>query len=163
MRRSSMRERFSPLAFIICIAIPLIVGGCSSLLTKNAMISFNSMNKPPLAPPGWLFPVAWTILYVLMGIASYKIYKTDDDMRQLAMLIYGIQLVMNFLWSIIFFNMDLYWLAFVWLMIMWCMIIILVFVTKQFSIIAMFCLLPLALWTTFAAYLNLMIAIMNPS
>lgn len=156
-----MREKFSPLAFIICIAIPIVIGFCSSLLTRNAMTSFDSMNKPPLSPPAWLFPIAWTILYILMGIACYMIYRTDDEMRQLALLIYGIQLVMNFFWSIIFFNMELYWLAFVWLMIMWCMIIILLFVTKQFSIIAMFCLLPLALWTTFAAYLNLMIAILN--
>ena len=74
---------------IICIAIPLLVGGLSALLTQSSMETFEMVNKPPLSPPGWLFPVVWTILYVLMGIASYLVLtsgKPDD----IALKAYGI-------------------------------------------------------------------------
>ena len=80
---------------IICIAIPLLVGGLSALLTQSSMETFEMVNKPPLSPPGWLFPVVWTILYVLMGIASYLVLtsgKPDD----IALKAYGIQLAVNF-------------------------------------------------------------------
>ena len=60
----------------ICVAIPLAVGGLSALLTRGSMDTFTTLNKPPLSPPGWLFPVVWTILFVLMGLASYLVLKS---------------------------------------------------------------------------------------
>ena len=68
--------------YIIGIAIPLAVGGLSALLTQSAMQKFNSLNQPPLAPPSWLFPVVWTVLFVLMGIASALVYMADVPQEQ---------------------------------------------------------------------------------
>ncbi len=118
---------------ITCLAIPLAVGGLSSLLTRNSMETFNSITKPDLAPPGWLFPVVWTILYILMGIASYLVL-TSGKPNDKALTAYGIQLIFNFFWSIIFFNLELYLFAFIWLVL---------------------------LWVTFAGYLNFYIYLLN--
>ena len=93
------------------IAIPLLIGGVSALITMGNMQLFDSINKPPLAPPKWLFPVAWTILYIMMGIASYFLYKADSEEGREALVLYGIQLFFNFWWSIIFFNLKAYWFA----------------------------------------------------
>lgn len=156
-----MKNKINVILIVLCVAFPLIVGYISSLITSNAMTAFNSMNKPPLAPPGWLFPIVWSVLYVLMGLASYLIITSASSFKALALIIYMLQLVLNFFWSLIFFNLEMYWFALVWLLTMWVLIIILLVVTSKFSLIAMFCLLPLAIWSTFAAYLNLMIARMN--
>lgn len=155
------------LTLIVCIAIPLAVGGASAALTGDAMSKFGSFNQPPLSPPGWLFPVAWTILYILMGIASYLIMrkktinKTDRSNRNKALWVYVIQLGFNFAWSLFFFLAGLYWFAFAWLMIMWVMIIILMVYAGRRSKAAVWCLLPYLLWCTFAAYLNFGVALLN--
>ena len=99
---------------IICILIPLAVGGASAFLTRDGIQVFEWINKPPLSPPAWLFPVAWTILYVLMGISSYLVL-VNEKTRGPALTVYGIQLFFNFVWPIIFFNMEAYLLAFIWL------------------------------------------------
>lgn len=146
---------------IICVAIPLAVGGVSSLLTRNAMMEFADMNKPPLSPPGWLFPIVWTILYMLMGYACYRIYISDSRLRAYAIIVYGVQLVLNFCWSLIFFRFDMYLAALIWLVIMWAMIFVLMAITQTISKIAVVCLIPYLLWTTFAAYLNAGIVVLN--
>lgn len=151
----------SIITLIIFIAIPLIVGAVSSFLTKEAMISFNSMDKPPLAPPTWLFPVAWTILYILMGVASFLIYESNSEDRFMGLLIYGVQLVFNFIWSLIFFNHDAYIFAAVWLAVMLLMIIALILNTARYSMAAMFMLIPYAAWCCFALYLNIGVAVRN--
>ena len=87
------------------IALPLAVGGVSALISMDAMQSFGSLNQPPLSPPAWLFPLVWSILYVLMGIASYLVLVSDKPARaKTALTVYGVQLFFNFFWSIIFFN-----------------------------------------------------------
>lgn len=152
----------------LCILVPVGVGGLSAALTMGAMSSFGEMKQPPFSPPAWLFPVAWTILYVLMGLASWLIWytgtcnaKTKDATRKL-LIIYGVQLFFNFCWSPVFFNFKWYWFAFVWLIVMWAMIIALVAgVRKLLNRGAMVCLVPYLLWCTFAAYLNAGIAILN--
>ena len=106
---------------IICLAIPLVVGGAAGLLTMNSMEAFEALNQPPLSPPGWLFPVVWTVLYVLMGIASYLVSVSDapQEEKTRALWTYGIQLAFNFLWPIAFFNLKWYLFAFLWLVILW--------------------------------------------
>ena len=146
---------------ILCVLAPLGGGFLISLLTQNAMSQFSSFNQPPLAPPAWLFPVAWTILYILMGVASWLICISTNKSKTSALVIYAIQLVLNFIWTPIFFNANQYWLAFGILIAMWLLEIILL--TKSFKISrpAFWCLIPYLLWTTFAAYLNISIAILN--
>ena len=143
------------------IAIPVLIGGLSALITMGNMQLFDSINKPPLAPPKWLFPVAWTILYIMMGIASYFLYKADSEEGREALVLYGIQLFFNFWWSIIFFNLKAYWFAAIWLFTMWIIILILLIKSKKIDVRSFWLLLPYFLWTTFAFYLNVGIAILN--
>lgn len=147
----------------LAVAIPLAVGGLSALLTMDNMVMFDAVNKPPLAPPKWLFPAAWTVLYVLMGIASYSVFTADAPAgkKRASLIVYAISLAFNFLWSIIFFNLDNYLLAFVWLCALWLLIVI---ATVQFFGIrrtAGWLMLPYILWVSFAGYLNYGIYLLN--
>lgn len=145
---------------IVCLIIPLAVGGISAYLTRNSMMVYGALNKPFLSPPGRLFPVVWTILYVLMGIASYLVLtsgKPDDN----ALTIYGIQLIFNFFWSIIFFNMQLYLAAFIWLVLLWIMILKTVVMFFRISGAAGYMMLPYLVWVTFAGYLNFSVYLLN--
>lgn len=149
----------------IAIAIPLIMGGISTFFTMGAMKDFQELNQPPLSPPGWLFPVVWTILYILMGISSFLIYKNNSlyvsSERKKALLLYVVQLVFNFFWSIIFFNIKAYTFAFIWLILMWILILLLMLNAKKINTIAYYLLIPYIAWVSFAGYLNIMIAILN--
>ncbi|MBR1811763.1 MAG: tryptophan-rich sensory protein [Clostridia bacterium] len=145
---------------LLCIAVPLAVGGLSALLTRNSMETFDAVAKPPLSPPGWLFPVVWTILYILMGVASYLVL-TSGKPNKTALQIYGVQLAFNFFWSIIFFNWERYLFAFVWLVLLWLLILATIWLFRQASKIAGYLLLPYLLWVTFAGYLNLGIFLLN--
>ena len=145
---------------IFCIVLPLAVGGLSAFLTRNSMQTFDSINKPSLAPPGWLFPVAWTILYILMGIASYLVI-TSRKPNGSALITYGLQLIFNFFWSIIFFNLNLYLFAFIWLVMLWILILKTTIQFYQISEPAGYLMIPYLLWVTFAGYLNLSIYLLN--
>lgn len=149
---------------IICLAIPLVVGGAAGLLTMNSMEAFEALNQPPLSPPGWLFPVVWTVLYVLMGIASYLVSVSDapQEEKARALWTYGIQLAFNFLWPIAFFNLKWYLFAFLWLVILWILILITALRFGRIRKPAGYLLVPYLLWVAFAGYLNLGIYLLNP-
>lgn len=148
---------------IISIAIPLIVGGLSALATRNSMQDFEQISKPSLSPPAWLFPVVWTILFTLMGIASYLVVTSNAGIKQQgsALKFYALQLIFNFFWSIWFFNLQAYWFAFVWLVALLILIIATTIKFWQISKLAGILLLPYIAWVTFAGYLNLAIALLN--
>ncbi|MDD4796193.1 MAG: tryptophan-rich sensory protein [Eubacteriales bacterium] len=150
-------------ALLICIAIPLVVGGIAAFISKDSMSVFETLNKPPLPPPGWLFPVAWTILYTLMGIASYLIVTSGAPQESIrkATKLYGVQLLFNFLWTLWFFNLGLYFFAFIWLVILLLLILATMIAFAHISKPAMYLMLPYLLWVTFAGYLNLGIALLN--
>ena len=147
---------------LVALAIPLLVGGLSALLT-GGMDGFKILNKPPLSPPGWLFPVVWTLLYLMMGLASFKVLNADgpEYKKNNALFFYGLQLFFNFFWSIIFFRWEMYLFAFIWLIIMWALIIVTTFKFWKIDKWAGVLLVPYLLWVTFAAYLNLGIYILN--
>ena len=149
-------KSFSLSTLIVALLIPLLVGGISAALSSRAMIAYGSMNKAPLSPPAWVFSVAWTILYIVMGLASYYVIMMESDPRikAVALGIYALQLAMNFMWSLIFFNWRMYLVAFIWLMIMWCLVIVCAFRFYSISKIAGIMMIPYILWLTFAAYLN---------
>lgn len=148
---------------IISVAIPLIVGGLSALVTRNSMQDFEQISKPALAPPGWLFPVVWTILFTLMGIACYLVITANASIKEQssALKFYGLQLIFNFFWSIWFFNLKAYWFAFVWLIALLILIIATTVKFWRISKPAGILMLPYIAWVTFAGYLNLGIALMN--
>lgn len=121
------------------------------------MTTFETIQKPVLSPPGWLFPIVWTVLYILMGIASYLVLTTESS-QHVTLFIYKIQLFFNFIWPIIFFNLRLYLLAFIWLIILWLLILITAILFYKTNKLAM---LPYLIWVTFAGYLNLSIYLLN--
>ena len=147
---------------LICIAIPLAVGGLSALFTAGNMKLFEEINKPPLSPPGWLFPVVWTILYVLMGIALYLVVMTKTrENKTPAIISFGVQLFFNFFWSIIFFNAQAYLFAFIWLILLWVAIVVNIYLFNKINSTSAKLLIPYLVWVTFAGYLNLGIYILN--
>lgn len=149
---------------LICIAIPLAVGTLSGFLTRNSREVFESLTKPPLSPPGWLFPVVWTILYTFMGIASYLVLISQAPAVDIAsaLKVYGIQLAFNFLWSILFFGLSLYLPAFLWLVLLELLILATTILFFRISPPAGILMIPYLLWVAFAGYLNLAIILLNP-
>lgn len=145
---------------LLCLALPLAVGGLAALLTKDSMAVFKFLNQPPLAPPEWAFPVAWTILYVLMGIASYLVLISDEPKRG-ALALYAVQLAFNFFWPIFFFKLEAYLFSFVWIVILWILILLTMLRFFGISKAAVWLMLPYLLWVTFAGYLNLAIYLLN--
>ena len=147
---------------LLLLAIPLTVGGISALLS-GPMDTYTQLEKPPLSPPGWVFPVVWTVLYLLMGYSSYLIATSDAGQaeKKRALVLYGAQLAANFVWSLIFFRAEMPLAAFFWLIFLWVLIFL---TTRAFSKIserAADLLLPYLLWVTFAGYLNFGIFLLN--
>ncbi len=142
---------------IIALLIPLLVGAISAALSSDGMAIYGAMKKPPLSPPSWVFSVAWTILYIMMGAASYLILISETSLasRATALILYCIQLTMNFLWSIIFFNWSAYLTSFIWLIVMWLLVIVCAVRFYSINRLATILFIPYILWLTFAAYLNL--------
>ena len=145
------------------IALPLLVGIVSGLLTRNAMTQFELLNQPPLAPPAWLFPVVWTILYTLMGVSAYLIQTADADENEKsdALTIYYYQLIVNFLWPVFFFNFGWYLFSFFWLLLLWVLVIWMIWRFNKISKWAAYLNIPYLIWLTFAGYLNFAIWWLN--
>lgn len=147
---------------ILSVAIPLAVGGISSLIVNGEFKSYaTEVIKPPLSPPQWLFPVAWTLLYILMGISSYLIYEKDKTEAKQPLAIYAVQLVLNFMWPIFFFMQRAYLFSFIWLLLLWAfalaMIISFYKINKASGILQ----IPYLIWLSFAGYLNLWVYLLN--
>ena len=147
---------------LLCLAIPLAVGGLGALLA-GGMSDYGAMVKPPLSPPGWVFPVVWSILYLLMGYASYRVLESDapkEDIRK-ALTLYGLQLAANFLWPLLFFGAGWFLLSFFWLIALWVLIFLTIRAFSRIDETAGNLLIPYILWVTFAAYLNFGIYLFN--
>lgn len=138
------------------VVIPLLVGAVAGLLTRGGMEDFMMLQKPPLSPPAWLFPVAWTILYILMGVASWLVLTSgaDEETIDRAQTIYFYQLIVNFLWPIFFFQFQWYLFSFFWLLLLWGLVFIMIRQFAEISRLAAILCIPYLLWLTFAAYLN---------
>lgn len=149
---------------LVAIAIPIAVGGLSSYLAGDLNAIFDTLPKPPLTPPSWVFPVVWPILFILMGIASYLIFTKSDHWRDhsMALSLYLFQLLFNFVWPILFFRLGQYGLAFLWIL---ALLILIALTIRAFYIIlpkAAYLLVPYFLWVLFASYLNLAIYLSAP-
>lgn len=146
------------------LAISLGVGLLSALLTMNSMKAvYANLNKPPLSPPSWVFGVVWTILFLLMGISAYLVYTSDAnaDRKRNALVVYGVQLVFNLLWSIFFFDRQWYWFSFAWLIVLWFLILTMIVMFSNISRKAALLQIPYLLWVTFAGYLTAGVAMLN--
>ncbi|MBR3995921.1 MAG: tryptophan-rich sensory protein [Clostridia bacterium] len=157
-----MKSKIKP--YVVSILIALAIGGLSALLTMDSMDIYSEIVTPPLAPPGFLFPIVWTILFILMGISAAMIYTSDNGTAQeksTALRIYAASLAVNFLWSIIFFNFRAYLTAFAVLLLLLMLVIKTIFEYKKIEPVAAYLQIPYALWVTFAGYLNFAIWILN--
>ncbi|MBR6502850.1 MAG: tryptophan-rich sensory protein [Clostridia bacterium] len=155
--------KFDLKRFLISIAIPLLVGGLSAVITSGNMNIYSSIVRPPLSPPSWIFPVVWSVLYVLMGVSLYLVWNTAsrDNIKRRAFILFGIQLALNFIWSPIFFNQQQFLLAFVVLIILLLFTVLMILSFYKTSKKAALLQLPYLLWLTFAAYLNFAIYLLN--
>ena len=142
--------------------IPLAAGGLATLLSGGTKL-YQTINWPPLSPPGWLFPIVWTILYVLMGEAMWRIRNTGAEKAQIkkATIAYGVQLFLNFLWPLLFFGGQMFLAAFILLIALWIAVLITARLFSQMDETAADLLLPYLLWVTFAGYLNLGVFLLN--
>jgi len=147
--------------YIISILIALAVGGLSAFFTNDNMMIYQEINQPPLSPPPFIFPIVWTILFTLMGISSAIVYTKNTSNSKKALTIYTVQLIVNFFWSIIFFNLRTYLFAFLCLIFLWILIITMIYEFYKISKLAAYLQIPYLLWVTFAGYLNFMIFILN--
>ena len=150
-------------SYLFWILLAEAVGALSGWLTREAMKNYGqTILQPPLSPPGWLFPVAWTLLYALMGIGAARVYGTPPSkLRSLGLNLFVVQLVVNFFWSPIFFNLQAFGLAFVWLLILWTLVLWMTKVFRKTDSLAAKLQLPYLFWLTFAAYLNLGVWYLN--
>ena len=148
---------------LLCLGIPLGVGGLAALLTGGSMADYGQMNQPPFAPPGWLFPVVWTVLYLMMGYASYRILYSGGEKLQIrkALALYGAQLAVNFLWPLVFFGLSWYLAAFFVLLLLWLLVALTIGAFARLDDTAADLLLPYILWVTYAAYLNVGAYLLN--
>ena len=151
------------LLFLKSIALPLLVGILASLLTRQSMEAFAALNQPPLSPPAIVFPIVWTFLYILMGIGFYLVVTSEGNEEDIhkAVIVYGLQLSVNFLWPTFFFNLQWYLFSFFWLLLLWILVLIMLVRFARVSQIAAYINIPYLIWLTFAAYLNLGILLLN--
>ena len=139
------------------------VGALSSLLTRTATKTYNeNIIQPPLSPSAIVFPIVWGILFALMGIGAARIYFSPATVkRSRSLLLFLIQLIFNFLWSIIFFNFQAFGFAFIWLLILWILILLMILSFRNVDKLAAWLQIPYLLWVTFAAYLNFGVWLLN--
>lgn len=152
--------RLKPL--FISLFIPLVlVGGLGSIFSAGAPALYAQLKLPPLSPPAWVYPVVWTILYTLMGIASYLVYDSSSPQKDTALTVYAIGLFLNLLWSWVFFSLNNYWAAAVIILVLLVVIFITIMLFARISETAGWLMVPYAVWVGFAAFLNLYIAMNN--
>ena len=132
------------------------VGILAGLLTMDAMDQYGQVIvQPPFAPPAWVFPVVWILLYALMGIGAAKISMSPDSpYRNRALNVFVAQLIVNFFWSLIFFRAGAYEFAFLWLLLLWVLVLWMIIAFFKVDKPAALMQIPYLLWVSFAAYLN---------
>lgn len=149
---------------IFCIVISELAGIIGSIFTFNAIPTwYATLNKPAFSPPNWLFGPVWTTLYLLMGISLFLVLRKGFKKKgvRAASIIFGIQLMLNALWSIIFFGLGNIGFAFFWILLLWFFILLTMIEFYRISKPASFLLLPYILWVSFASALNFAVWMLN--
>jgi tryptophan-rich sensory protein len=149
--------------YALWIGLSEAVGALSGFLSRDGMKLFSqTVIQPPLSPPMWLFPVVWGILYALMGIGVARIRLSPPSApRNTGTNLFIAQLVVNFFWSLIFFNAQTFGFAFLWLLLLWALVLLMILTFHKVDKIAAWLQIPYLLWLTFAAYLNFGIWYLN--
>lgn len=154
-------KKWKPYAFWI--VLTEAVGGLSGWLTRNGIEVYKAeIEKPPLSPPGFVFPIIWALLFALMGIGAARIDMAPASAaRSRSLLLFLIQLLFNFFWSILFFNLQSFGFALIWLIVLWALILWMILSFRKIDTLAAWLQVPYLLWVTFAAYLNLGVWVLN--
>ncbi len=148
------------LKLLLSVVMCLAVGFFGGLFTSSSATTwYVTLNKPSFNPPSWLFAPVWTVLYVLIGISFYVIWKKGIDKKELAF--FFAQLGLNFVWSLLFFGLKIPWVAFVDIVLLWVFILLTILAFYKKDKVASWLLLPYLLWVAFASVLNFAIAYMN--
>ncbi|MGN1003154.1 MAG: TspO/MBR family protein [Oscillospiraceae bacterium] len=148
-------------AYILSVIIALAVGVLSALVSGGKMEEYYQLVQPPLAPPAWVFPAVWTVLFILMGISAAMVYRSDDPGRSDALFLYGTQLAVNLLWTVFYFRFGARLLAFFWLLFLLALVLMM---SKRFYDISKTAgklQIPYIVWIVFAGYLNLATYFLN--
>ena len=143
--------------FVISILIPVLVGAISGYFTSSGVNGwYAAANKPWFNPPNWIFAPVWTTLYVLMGIALFLVWKTESvkTIKQTAIILFAVQLTLNFFWSFIFFKLQQPAWAFAEIIVMWLMILLTILWFGKINAVAAWLLVPYICWVSFASVLN---------
>lgn len=138
-----------------------LVGVLSGLIAGNSFGTYSEISKPPLSPPSWLFPLMWAILYAIMGASAYIVYYNNKENRKNNLILYGIQLFFNFIWSIIFFRFQLFGVSSAIIFILIALVIRMIMQFRKSNRIAGYINIPYLIWLIFALYLNIGIFILN--
>ncbi len=163
-----MSKKQSVISCIMLFAVTFAVSGFSALLTKDSMKLYPSLTKPPFAPPAIAFPIVWSILFALMSVSAWLILRTLTQFFTVkgalcspSMLLYFVQLSVNFFWPILFFRFRLYLPAFFWLLLLVFLVTKMILSFWRIHKPSALLQLPYLLWLIFAGYLNLGIWILN--
>lgn len=150
-------------ALIISLIISVGGGFIAGIFNKNSILMYSNLQKPVFSPPAIVFPIVWTILYILMGIAAYRVYMVikETNTSKIPLVFYGIQLILNFLWPFLFFNFRLYGLAFVELVVLFIFIILTTIAFFKRDKVAGMLMIPYAAWAAFAGVLNFFVWMLN--
>lgn len=147
---------------IISILLPNAIGALATLITGGGS-DYESYVKPPLSPPGIVFPIVWTILFVMMGISLYLVWvnPSPEGTKKEAYVSFALQLFANFMWTVVFFGLQLLCVSFAVLAALWILIIANIYFFSKVNKTAAYLLIPYLLWVTFAGYLNLSVCLLN--
>lgn len=158
-----MIVKFNLKRLIISLIIPLAVGGLSAFITQGDMEIYKTVERPPFSPPSIVFPIVWSVLYILMGISLYLIWNSDDRYtdKTFAYTLFGFQLFLNFIWSPVFFSANQYLLAFIILIVLWITVLLMIVSFYKISKPAALLQIPYLIWVTIAGYLNIGIYLLN--
>ena len=150
-------------ALFICLLLPLAIGGISGYATASGIHDwYITLHKPSFNPPNYLFGPVWTLLYLLMGVSLFIIWRSNQGRkRNEALKIFAIQITFNFLWSFLFFKFNLVGVAFMDILVIWFSIVLMIFIFRRVNKIAAYLQIPYLLWVTFATTLNGAIWLLN--
>ena len=142
------------------VGITVFIGSLPSFFIKISD-TYKSLKKPPFSPPGFLFPIVWTILFILMGISIYRIMQSKSDNKKDARLLYFIQLIINACWTPIFFGFNQYFLAFLWILMLILLVVVMILMFFKIDKVSAYLNIPYLIWLLFACYLNFGVYILN--
>lgn len=149
-------------SLLVLLALTLGAGALVGFLTQRSSSFYDTLTKPVFAPPGWLFPIAWGLLYAAMATAMWFVLRAQGRDRFLLLGLYVSQLAVNLLWPFLFFVQQALGLAFFWLILLWSMVAIMLYQFFRESRVAGWLIVPYQLWLTFASVLNFTLARLNP-